>query len=63
MGHHLEKQPRIPTLHDHVCDKVVHGKPPGPPTVLQAEEEAILCNWLLEMRDGQTNPFKENKPG
>ena len=49
MGHHLEKQPRIPTLHDHVCDKVVHGKPPGPPTVLSSEEEAILCDWLLEM--------------
>ena len=34
------------TLHDHVCGKVTHGKPPGPHTVLTKEEEE---EWVLEM--------------
>ena len=37
------------TLHDHVTGKVEPGKRPGPPTVLTAAEETMLCEWLLDM--------------
>ena len=50
----------LATLFDHVTCRVVHGKPPGPNTVLTTAKESMLADWFLDVAHiGYGRSFEE----